>query len=618
MEARTILMNMFQVRRLAFAFIVLFVLAVSPYGSAWAATDHGIAMHGQPLYEPGFANFSYVNPQAPKGGTIVFGALGSFDSLNPLIVKGNAADSIRGLVYESLMARSFDEPFSLYGLLAEKMEVPDDRSWVEFTLRAEARFSDGTPVSVEDVLFTHALLRDRGRPNHRTYYSKVVRAEQTGPRSLRFTFDDSGDREMPLIMGLMPIVPKHLIDPETFEETTLKAPVGSGPYVVEKVDPGARITYRRDPDYWGRDLSVNRGRYNFDEVAYEYYRDDNALFEAFKKGLVDVRQETDPGRWAQAYEFPALADGRVVKEEIANGVPSGMSALVFNTRRPVFADVRVRKALIYLFDFEWINRTLFHGAYARTQSYFDKSELGSAGRPASPAERELLAPYPGAVDPAVMEGSYRLPQSDGSGRNRANRRAAIALLKEAGYRLDGGRMVDAKTGAPLEFEMLVVTKDQERLALTYARALAKTGITMRVRQVDAAQYQQRRQTYDYDMIQNRWYASLSPGNEQSFYWGSQAADAEGSRNYMGAKSEAIDAMIEALVAARAREDFVAAARALDRVLLSGFYVLPLYHLPNQWLARWTRIQRPQTTSLYGIMTDTWWDQDASGATWEGN
>jgi len=598
--------------RFAAAAVALLMASFAPMPPVAADPAHGIAMHGEPLYPPDFPHFSYVNPNAPKGGSVTFGALGSFDSLNPLIVKGVAAAGIRDYVFESLMARSYDEPFTLYGLLAESVETPEDRSWVTFTLNPDARFSDGTPVTVDDVIFTHALLRDHGRPNHRFYYSKVERIERIGERGVKFVFAPDGDREMALIMGLMPIVPRHVYDPDTFEQTSLEPPVGSGPYTISKVDPGARLVYRRNPDYWGRDLPVNSGRYNFDEMTIEYFRDANALFEGFKKGVIHIRVEHDPGRWARGYDFPAVQDGRVIRKEFENGVPSGMSGLVFNTRREIFSDIRVRKALTLLFDFEWLNENLFFGTYARTQSYFDKSELSSFDRPASERERRLLAPYMDRIDAAFIDGTYRAPKSDGSGRNRKNRRAAITLLAEAGYVLDGGKMLNRETGEPFAFEILVATKEQERLALAFSRTLKRAGIAARIRLVDSAQYQRRRQSFDYDMIQNFWYESLSPGNEQSFYWGAGSANTEGSRNYMGVEDPAIDVAIAAMLEARKRDEFVSAVRSLDRVLMSGHYVIPLFHLPRQWVAYWSKIQHPETTSLYGYKTDTWWVRDAKG------
>lgn len=592
--------------------LVLGLLLLVP-GSAQGEPAPGLAMHGEPRERKGFTQFPYANPDAPKGGRVTFAVQGSFDSLNPLIVKGAPADGLREYVYESLLARANDEPFTLYGLIAESVETPPDRSFVEFTLRPEAKFSDGVPITVDDVIFSHALLRDHGRPNHRSYYRKVTKVEKTGERKVRFTFDGSGDREMPLIIGLMPVLPRHLIDPDQFEKTSLAAPVGSGPYTITKVDPGKSITFKRDRNYWGRDLAVNRGLYNFDEIRFDYYRDAGSMFEAFKSGLVQLRNEDDPTRWTEGYNFPAIRDGRVIKEELPVETPAGMSALAFNTRRPIFADPRVREALIKLFDYEWVNRTLYHGQYARTESYFARSELSSHGRAADEGERELLAPYKDQVKPAIMDGSFAFPVSDGTGENRDGRREALALFEQAGYQLKDGKLIKVATGEPLEFEILAATRAQERLLLTYARALKQVGIEARIRQVDSAQYQRRKQTYDFDMIQYFWPVSLSPGNEQSFRWGSEAAVTEGSFNYPGVKSEGVDAMIEAVLRARDRDDFVSAVRALDRLLLSGDYVIPLFHLPSQWVARWRDLRRPSTTPLYGYQIDTWWLEPSSAA-----
>lgn len=578
-------------------------LAASPLA---AEPRHGLAMHGEPLHGPDFEHFSYANPQAPQGGNLRLAAIGSFDSLNPLIIKGVSGAGVRDYVFESLMARSYDEPFSLYGLLAETIETPDDRSWVEFRLRPEARFSDGTPVTVDDVVFSLETLRDKGRPNHKYYYSKVSEILRPDAQTVRFVFGPDGDREMPLIMGLMPIIPKHIYETREFQQSSLEPPIGSGPYTVGKVDPGAQLVYERSADYWGRDLPVNRGHYNFDRITYEYFRDANASFEAFKAGLYDVRPEDDPTRWATGFNIPAVADGRIVLQSFAKETPSGMRALVYNSRRPVFSDQRVRAALGLVFDFEWVNQNFYYSAYQRTQSFYDGSELSSAGRPATPAERALLAPYPGVVSTAVLENGYVAPVSDGTERNRRNRRAAIAALSEAGWEIRDQIMVNAQSGVPLAFEITVASPEDQRLALNFSAALKSIGVEGNVRYVDSSQYQQLRQTYDYDMIFNFWYASLSPGNEQSFYWGGDSADQDGTRNYMGVKEPAVDGMIAAMLEAREREGFVAAVRALDRVLLSGSYVIPLYHQPDQWVAHWSRVKFPTTTSLYGYRANTWW------------
>jgi peptide/nickel transport system substrate-binding protein len=582
-------------------------------GSSCAAeATYALAMHGEPALPPDFAALPYVNPNAPKGGQLTQGILGTFDSLNPFIVKGLPVPAlqIRGPVIESLMTRGYDEPFTLYGLLARSVETDPDRTYVTFELDPRAKFADGMLVTAADVIFSWQLLRDHGRPNYRTYYLKVTAATALTDRTVRFDLTGNTDRELPLILGLMPILPRHAVDPDRFEETSLAPPLGSGPYVVADVDAGHSVTLRRNPDYWGRNLPVNRGLWNFDTIRLDFYRDASSHFEGFKKGLYDVRTESDPGRWETSYDFPAARDHRVVKEEFAYGLPKVMTALVFNTRRAVFADMRVREAISMLFDFEWINRSFFFGRYRRTASFFEGSELSARGRPAGAAERALLAPYPGAVRNDVLEGTWSPPLSDGTGRDRSTLRRALALLRDAGYEPSGTVLRHRTTGTPLAFEILVPDKDQERLAIAFSQNLHRAGIELHIRVADAVQYEQRRNSFDFDMIQNRWDESLSPGNEQAFYWGSAAADEPGSRNYMGMHSAAADAMITALLNARDRETFVAAVRALDRVLMSGIYVVPLYHLPTQWVARWSAIAHPRMTSLSGYLPETWWREPA--------
>ena len=573
-----------------------------------AASSPSIAMHDRPALAADFNHMPYANPDAPKGGRLVEGVLGTFDSLNPLIIKGLAVQQIRGFVVESLMERGNDEPFTLYGLLAQSIETDDARSFVTFHLDPKARFSDGTAVLAEDVLFSWALLRDKGRPNHRLYYVKVAKAEALDPLTVRFDFGGADDRELPLILGLMPVLPKHAVDTASFEETSMTAPLGSGPYRVTALKPGASVTLTRDPDYWGRDLPINRGLWNFDEIRLEFYREANGQFEAFKRGLIDFRVEDEPSRWHDGYDFPAAQNGDLIRDAVKTGMPQPSEFLVFNTRRPVFSDLRVRQALTLLFDFEWVNRNYFFGLYARAGGYFAGSELSAYAQAADDRERVLLRPFAERISPDILDGSYRLPVSDGSGRDRSALRGALALLSQAGYDLDGTVLRQRATKMPLTFEVLVTTRDQERIALALARDLKRAGIEISVRAVDGVQFEQRRLGFDFDMIQNRWDQSLSPGNEQSFYWGSEAADRQGTRNYMGAKDPAIDAMIAAMLEARHRADFVAAVRALDRVLMSGCYAIPLYNVEEQWIARWNRIERPAVTALTGYLPETWWQK----------
>ncbi|MDJ0929835.1 extracellular solute-binding protein [Breoghania sp.] len=572
-------------------------------------------MHGEPALPAGFRHLPHVNPDAPKRGSITYGVQGTFDSLNPFIIKGVAA---RGLwdyqfgnnVYESLLVRNRDEPFSLYGLLAESIETPPERNWVEFRLRKEVKFSDGTPVTAEDVIFSLALLRNSGRPHYHTWFKKIVRMESRDARIVRLIFEDGKDRELPLLIGLAPILPEHAIDPTDFEKSSLDIPIGSGPYTVDKVDLGSTIVLKRNPHYWGAHVPVKVGHDNFDQIRIEYFRDRNSLFEAFKKGLIDLIVESDPKRWAQGYDFPAVKDGDVIKQEFHNDLPAGMTGFVFNTRRPIFSDIRVRHALVQLFDFELVNKNLYFGLYERTEGYFDGSDLSSIRRPASDAEKTLLAPFPNAVTPAVMKGDWHPPRTDGTGTDRAPLARAVAMLREAGWEIKNGKMINKATGEPFAFETLTRSSDEERLALAYARTLKRVGIEVTVRTVDSAQYERRRIAFDYDMTVATWTASLSPGNEQTLRWSQASADEEGSFNFAGAREPALDAMITAMLKARSREDFVTAVRAFDRVLISGAYAVPLFHLPADWIVRWRRIVPTETTPLTGYRLDTWWYDDS--------
>ncbi len=583
---------------------------------AAAEPMHGIAMHGDPALPADYAHLPYANPDAPKGGRISFGAQGTFDSLNPFIRKGAVPDGLWGRnafwpnnVWDSLMVRSWDEPFTLYGHIAEFVEVPDDRSWVEFTLNPAARFSDGAPVTTADVVFTFELLKEKGLP--RSWYKRVDRVEETAGGKVRFVFGPEWDREMPLLVGLLPVFPAHATDREAFGESGLNPPIGSGPYMIADVNAGSTVTLKRNPDYWAKDLPQKRGFDNFDEIRVEYIRDATALFEAFKTGIFDVTKEADPGRWASGYDFPAVRDGRITQVEIDTGVPDGMNGFVFNTRRSGFDDIRVREALTYFLDFEWVNRNLYSGAYARTGSFFQGSALSALGRPASDAEQALLAPFPDAVRADVMDGTYRPPASDGSGRDRANFKAGLDLLTAAGYESRDGELVDAENRL-LSFEFLAIDKEEERLALSLQRALRLVGIDMSVRSVDSAQYWERvLSSRDYDMMHWIYGTSLSPGNEQVGRWSKIDAETYGRLNFAGVSDPAVDAMIEAMLAARSQEDFVTAVRALDRVLISGFYAIPLFHAPAQWIAYWDRLAFPEAHSLYGAVPATWWAAEAN-------
>lgn len=565
-----------------------------------------IAMHGEPALAPGFANLPYVNPDAPKGGRLTLAYEGAFDSLNPYNVRAlSTAQGLTGNVYQTLMMRSADEPFTLYGLIARTIETDAARSYVIFHLDPHAKFSDGGAITSQDVAFTFNLLKEKGRPQQRAALALVRSVETPDPLTVRCDLTGANDRELPMILALMPVLSRQRTDAAHFDEQTLQIPIGSGPYVISEVTPGERLTLKRNPDYWARDLPIMRGLFNFDEIRIDYYRDAGAMFEAFKAGLYDFRIETDPTRWRNGYDFPALRDGRVVRQAIPNGLPKGVDGFAFNTRRAEFADARVREALAMMFDFEWINAKLYGGVYRRSVGFFDDSELSSVGRPASPEERALLAPYPGAVRPDVMDGRWTPPVSDGSGRDRALARRALGLLANAGYQLKDGALTDAR-GGRIAFEILVRSRQDERLALAYSQSLDRIGAQATVRLVDEVQFQRRRSRFDFDMMMGTWAASPSPGGEEIGRWGSASADMDSSYNLCGVASPAVDAMIAALLAARRSEDFVAAVRALDRVLISGFYIVPLFYAPDEWIAYSAKLGRPATTPMFGVSTDAWW------------
>lgn len=569
-----------------------------------AAPMHGIAMHGEPELPAGFAHVPYANPDAPQGGQLRQAVTGSFDSVNPFIVKGQAAGGVRTYVFESLLGRNWAEPFSLYGLLAETIDVSDDRQTFTFKLRPAAKFSDGTPVTAADIVFSMELLRDKGRPNFKNSYSKVTKVET--PDELTIVFhQEAGDRELPLIIGVMPVVSRKFWEGKAFDESTLEPITGSGPYVIADVKAGESITYRRNRDWWGGGLAIAKGLWNFDEVKIDYYRDANAVFEAFKTGLADIRVESDPGRWTTGYDFPAVKAGEIMLEEIEQRSPAPASGFAFNTRRKIFEDGRVREALAMAFDFEWANANLFSGAYRRTYGYYSGSELSSKGRAADAQELALLGDAAKSMRSDMLDGSYALPVSDGSGRDRKLLRQAVDLLAQAGWKVENTGLVNG-AGEPFAFTISVQNKDQEKIALHYQRTLRQIGIAAEVRIVDSAQFATIQKTYDYDMIPATWFNSLSPGNEQKFYYGSEGRTIEGTRNYPGIADPAVDTAIAALLTATSREDFVTAVRALDRLLVAGFYIVPFYDAGGQWVARWKQIGRPDRQPLPGFEATTLW------------
>ncbi len=569
-----------------------------------ATTGHGLSIHGDLKYGPGFKHFEYANPDAPKGGDVRLPAIGTFDNLNPFILKGVAAAGL-GQLFDTLTLASSDEPSSEYGLIAESVEVPADRSWVAFKLRPEARFHDGSPITADDVIWTFQTLKSKGHPFYRAYYAQVAKAETQGPRKVKFSFGAGENRELPVIAGQLPVLSKAYWSKRDFEKTTLEPPLGSGPYRVESVDAGRSIVYRRVKNYWGAKLPVRAGQDNFDTIRYDYYRDSTVALEAFKAGQYDFRQENSAKNWATAYTIPAVTQGLIKKEEIPNQVPTGMQAFVFNTRRPIFQDRRVRQALGYAFDFEWANKSLFYGAYTRTRSYFSNSELASSGLP-GPEELKVLEPFRGRVTPEVFTKEYQPPVTDGSGDIRANLREALALLKEAGWVVQGGKLANARTGEPMQFEILLDDPNFERITLPFVKNLERLGVTARVRTVDSAQYQKRVESFDFDMAVAVWAQSLSPGNEQTDFWNSEQAGIAGSRNLAGIRDPVVDKLVELLIQAPDRPSLVARTRALDRVLLWGFYGIPHFHIRTFRVASWDKFDRPRVSPKYALGFDTWW------------
>ena len=591
-------MGMIDRFRAAFAGLLLTGICSS---TTFATPQPGIAMHGEPALAADFKSLPYANPDAPQGGTLKQALTGTFDSISPFIVKGTAPVGVRTYVIESLMGRNWDEAFSLYGLLAETIDVSDDRQTFTFKIRSEAHFSDGSPVTAQDVVFSMDTLRDKGRPNFKNAFSKITKTETPDDQTVIF-HQEVGDRELPMIVGLMPILPKHAWEGKAFDETSLDPIIGSGPYVIGEVKAGELITYKKDPKYWGKNLPLNKGLWNFDTVRFDYYRDANAAFEAFKRGDADVRIEGDPVRWATGYDFPAVKDGKITLETVTQRSPAPASGFAFNTRRKIFSDIRVREALLYAFDFEWANANLFSKKYKRTHGYYSGSEFSSLGKPADAGERAILGE---GLRQDFLDGSYALPISDGSGHDRKQLRKSVGLLAEAGWTVKDTGLANAE-GEVLAFTISVQNKDQEKIALHYQRTLQQIGIKADVRMVDSAQFSSLQKTYDYDMIPVTWFNSLSPGNEQKFYFGSDGKTTEGTRNYPGIADPKVDGAIAAMLAAKSQEEFASAVRAEDRLLVSGFYIVPFYDAGGQWVARWNTIGRPEKQPLPGFEATTLW------------
>ena len=567
--------------------------------------SHGLSLFGELKYPADFKHLDYVNPDAPKGGEVRMSAIGTFDSLNPFIIKGSPAAGL-GLIYDTLLDGARDEASSEYGLLAASVEVPKDLSWVAFTLRPEARWHDGKPVTPADVIFSFETLKKEGAPFYRYYYANVEKAEQTGPHTVRFTFQGPKNRELPLIVGQLQVLPKHYWEGKEFNATTLDPPLGSGPYRIESLESGRSISYERVTDYWGKDLPINKGRYNFDVMQFDYFRDPIIALEAFKAHTFDFRQENNSKLWATSYDFPAFRDGRVKKEEIRHEIPTGMQGFTFNLRRPQFTDPRVRHALAYAFDFEWSNKNLFYGQYTRTKSYFSNSELAANGLP-SAAELKLLKPLKAQIPEQVFTKEYLPPATDASGNIRKNLRTAKKLLDTAGWQVKNGVLTETKSGRAMAMEFLLVSPAFERIVAPLVENLKRLGVKATIRIVDTSQYRRRLDTFDFDVVVGSFGQSLSPGNEQRDFWGSAAAGREGSRNIIGIKDPAIDKLIDHVIFANSRAELITASRALDRVLLWHHYVIPNWHIQAFRVAYWDRFDKPKVRPKYGLgFQDTWW------------
>jgi len=565
---------------------------------------HAIAMHGEPKYSKDFEHVDYVNPDALKGGSVTLDAFGSYDSFNDFISKGESAVGL-GYTYETLTSRSYDEAFTEYGLLAETIEWPDDRSWVSFNLRKEAKWNDGKSVTPEDVIWTFNTLMEKGHPFYKYYYSDVVEVIKEGDLKVRFNFKNNKNLELPLIVGQLPVLPKHYWENRNFEETTLEIPLGSGPYKIVSFDAGRSITYELNKNYWGKDIPINKGANNFERITFQYFKDRDIIRLALKSGDIDLFNENQSKAWATAYEIPAVKKGLLKKELIQHENPQGMQAFAFNIRKDIFKNKKVREALSYAFDFEWTNESLFYGAYKRTNSFFENSELASSELPIG-KELKLLSEYKDDLPTEVFNMEFNPPITDGSGFIRKELSKATSLLREAGWKLNGSKLINTNSGEKFKFEILLVSPAFERIVLPFKDNLEKLGISVNVRIIDSAQYQQRIETFDFDMVVSSIRQSLSPGNEQRNFWGSDAADTNGSRNIMGIKNPVIDSLIEKVISAKDREDLIITTKALDRVLLWNHYVIPQWHISSYRTLYWDIFDKPKIRPKYSLGTNTWW------------
>ncbi|TNE27372.1 MAG: ABC transporter substrate-binding protein [Alphaproteobacteria bacterium] len=591
-------------RKIFYFFVfAIFLNPLISYADNLPPPVHALAMHGAPKYPADFKHFDYANPDAPQGGVLNRAIIGHFDNLNNLIIKGSAASYLE-LTQDKLMTRVWDEPFTLYGLVAETIQIPEDRSFIIFHLNPQARFHDGTPMTAEDVIFSYDSYRKYGHPVRQRVYGMVDKVTKLDENSVRFDFGEGYDAETALILAMMTVLPKHYWTAEgrDISKTTLTPPLGSGPYKIAAVDAGRSITYQKVPDYWGRDLPVNAGHYNFDTVAFSYYRDDDIAFEAFKSGAYNLRRENDIGKWTTGYDIPAVQEGRILARSIPHERPERVRSLVFNTRRDIFSDRKTRQALSLMFDFDWLNKNIFYGAFKRIDSFFPNSELAARGLPEGD-ELDALTDYQDSLPPELFTHIYT--PDDGADR-RSNMRKALKLLDEAGWHVVDQQLVRKEDGAPFRFEILLQTQEEKKIALAFAQSLQRLGITANLRQVESAQYQGRLDSFDYDMVFFTWFNTLSPGNEQVNYWGSAAADMNGSRNYSGVKNPAIDALAQSIAQAPSRAALVTQARALDRALLWGYYTIPLYYLGKDLVAHDVHLSSSPNVPTYGTVIETWW------------
>lgn len=590
-------------------FLMAFALLMS---AATNAAEHALTLHGEPKYGPDFTHFDYVNPNAPKGGELKLAnvAADTFDSLHPFILRGRPADGI-GLIYDTLMESSLDEAFTEYGLIARSAQIGPGNAYVRFHLREAARFHDGEPVTADDVAWTFRMLRDEGHPQYRAYYRDVERVEVIDQHEVVFHFANPGNAELPLILGQLPVLPAHYWAERDFAATTLEPPLGSGPYRVMEVEQGRRVVYQRVDDYWAADLPVKRGRHNIARISYDYYRDGTVALQALKAGEYHLRQENVARNWATAYDTPAVSEGLLRLEEIPHDRPAGMQGFFFNTRRAIFADPKVREALAYAFDFEWTNDNLFYGAYKRTRSYYENSELAATGLP-SEAEQAVLAPFRDQLPPRVFTQAYQPPSTVDTSL-RSNLRQALMLLQQAGWEVQDGALTQLSSGETMAFEILLASPSFERVVLPMQRNLERLGIAVSVRTVDPTQYQNRLQSFDFDMTVYVAPQSLSPGNEQRDFWSCETAEIEGSRNIAGVCDPVVEALVEQIIDAPNREALITRTKALDRVLQWGFYSIPNWYIDRFRVAYWDRFGRPPENPPYGLALDTWWVDPAKAA-----